>query len=53
VTGQAGSKPSLKPLNTAQCTSIIDAMKEGTPLLRSACVVCFPGGLTPYVICFV
>jgi GTPase SAR1 family protein len=31
VTGQAGSKPSLKPLNTAQCTSIIDAMKEGTP----------------------
>ncbi len=26
----AKGKPSLRPLNTAQCTSIIDAMKEGT-----------------------
>ncbi len=32
VTGAAPrGKPSLRPLNTAQCTSIIDAMKEGTP----------------------
>ena len=26
----AKKKPTIKPLNTAQCTSIIDAMKEGT-----------------------
>ena len=26
---RATAKPNLKPLNTAQCTSIIDAMKEG------------------------
>ena len=52
VTGHANSKPSLKPLNTAQCTSIIDAMKEGTPLCLAlpawfafhgseACSICF------------
>jgi hypothetical protein len=29
-------KPTIKPLNTAQCTSIIDAMKEGVCLSQTA-----------------
>ena len=36
VQGAATHKPSLKPLNTAQCTSIIDAMKEGTHACAAA-----------------